>query len=127
MDETDFRRDGSPSLEMLTTANDEETTKFETQSIEIKENPDEIIEEKRLCCFTLWQVKRCTTEGGREKMIEINVTVESLRFATNLSFFILILLGVITTHTFGKKTLVDYRLKNNGTEIQKTILWVVKR
>ena len=30
-------------------------------------------------CFTIWNVKQSVTEGGNEKMIELNVVVESLR------------------------------------------------
>ena len=35
-------------------------------------------------CFTIWNVKQSVTEGGNEKMIELNVVVESLRLATNI-------------------------------------------
>ena len=30
-------------------------------------------------CFTIWNVKQSVTEGGNEKMIELNVVAESLR------------------------------------------------
>ena len=33
-------------------------------------------------CFTIWNVKQSVTEGGNEKMIELNVVVESLRWKT---------------------------------------------
>ena len=136
MDETDFT-DNSIEMEdrwnLLTTA--ETTSKNQSSETipygptalcaihdeEALEDEEEEVQEEEMptkhfcgisCCFTMWQVKRCDIEGGKERIIEFNVRVEMLRFATNASFFVIILLGIIATHASG--TIPEL------TEIEKT-------
>ena len=72
-------------------------------NLSVKE--DDKVTKKYFCwspfCFTLFNIKQSITEGENEKMIELNVVVESLRLASNTSFLVLILLGILATKLAG--------------------------
>ena len=64
------------------------------------------IEKKYLCgrklkLVKLWEVKPDPNDEG-EKLIEMNLTVESLRLATNTALFTIIFLGIVATRIFNK-------------------------
>jgi hypothetical protein len=71
------------------------------------ESPEQIkplLSTKKYLCgikFKLWEVKPDPNDD-RERMIEKNLTVESLRLATNAAFFTIIILGIAATRIFNK-------------------------
>ena len=54
---------------------------------------------RKLKLVKLWEVKPDPNDEG-EKLIEMNLTVESLRLATNAAFFTIIILGIAATRIF---------------------------
>ena len=116
MDESDCMKHGHQSMkiaEVTTDAKNKEISR--TGSVEILiVDDDDIISTKRLCGITLWRVTKSKIECECQKQIEIDLTVEALRFASHISFFILILLGIISTHAFNAKEVLD------DSELEKT-------
>ena len=55
----------------------------------------------KLKLVKLWEVKPDPNDEG-EKVIEMNLTVESLRLATNAALFTIIFLGIVATRIFNK-------------------------
>jgi len=99
------------------------TTTLPLDETDYQNEPPEQLEplmpkEKYLCgtklkLVKLWEVKPDPNDEG-EKLIEMNLTVESLRLATNAALFTIIFLGIVATRIFNKpETLKD-------TEIEKT-------
>ena len=56
---------------------------------------------RKLKLVKLWEVKPDPNDEG-EKLIEMNLTVESLRLATNAALFTIIFLGIVATRIFNK-------------------------
>ena len=70
------------------------------------ESPEQrpLMSQKKYLCgkkFKLWEVKPDPNDD-EERMIEKNLTVESLRLATNAAFFTIIILGIAATRIFNK-------------------------
>ena len=68
------------------------------------ESPEQrpLMSQKKYLCgkkFKLWEVKPDPNDD-EERMIEKNLTVESLRLATNAAFFTIIILGIAATRIF---------------------------
>ena len=71
---------------------------------EYPEQSKPLMSQKKYLCgkkFKLWEVKPDPNDD-RERMIEKNLTVESLRLATNAAFFTIIILGIAATRIFNK-------------------------
>ena len=93
------------------------TIEFRNNNNNLSEKEDDKVTRKYCCwspyCFTIWNVKQSITEGGNEKMIELNVVVESLRLATSTSFLVLILLGILATKLAGKSRAFTFPFLDN--------------
>jgi hypothetical protein len=93
-------------MEMEKTSNN---TTLSLDETDYQNEPPEQLEplmpkEKYLCgrklkLVKLWEVKPDPNDEG-EKLIEMNLTVESLRLATNAAFFTIIILGIAATRIF---------------------------
>ena len=87
------------------------TTTLSLDETDYRNEPPEQLEplmpkEKYLCgrklkLVKLWEVKPDPNDEG-EKLIEMNLTVESLRLATNAALFTIIFLGIVATRIFNK-------------------------
>ena len=87
------------------------TTTLSIDEPDYRNEPPEQLEplmpkEKYLCgrklkLIKLWEVKPDPNDEG-EKLIEMNLTVESLRLATNAALFTIIFLGIVATRIFNK-------------------------
>ena len=87
------------------------TTTLSVDETDYQNEPPEQLEplmpkEKYLCgtklkLVKLWEVKPDPNDEG-EKVIEMNLTVESLRLATNAALFTIIFLGIVATRIFNK-------------------------
>ena len=103
----------------------EKTNDISTTTLSTLDEPDHrnesperkpLMSQKKYLCgkrFKLWEVKPDPNDE-EERMIEKNLTVESLRLATKVAFFTIIILGIAATHTFNTSESL------NDTEIQKT-------
>ena len=90
-------------------SNNRSSTTLSLDETDYQNEPPEQLEplmpkEKYLCgnklkLVKLWEVKPDPNEEG-EKLIEMNLTVESLRLATNAAFFTIIVLGIAATRIF---------------------------
>ena len=87
-------------------SNNRSTTTLSQDKTDYPNEPPEQLEplmpkEKYLCGrkLKLWEVKPDPNDEG-EKLIEMNLTVESLRLATNAAFFTIIVLGITATRIF---------------------------
>ena len=98
------------------------TTTLSLDEPDYRNEPPEQLEplmpkEKYLCgrklkLVKLWEVKPDPNDEG-EKLIEMNLTVESLRLATNAAFFTIIILGIAATRIFNKpETLIVGKSQN---------------
>ena len=91
--------------------NNRSTTTLSMDETDYQNEPPEQLEplmpkEKYLCgsklkLVKLWEVKPDPNDEG-EKVIEMNLTVESLRLATNAALFTIIFLGIVATRIFNK-------------------------
>ena len=93
----------------MESSNNRSSTTLSLDETDYQNEPPEQLEplmpkEKYLCgnklkLVKLWEVKPDPNEEG-EKLIEMNLTVESLRLATNAAFFTIIVLGIAATRIF---------------------------
>ena len=92
-------------------SNNRLTTTLSLDETDYQNEPPEQLEPlmppKKYLCGTklklvkLWEVKPDPNDEG-EKVIEMNLTVESLRLATNAALFTIIFLGIVATRIFNK-------------------------
>ena len=98
-------------MEMEEADDNKSTTALSLDKPDYRNEPPEqreplVPKEKYLCggklkLVKLWEVKPDPNDEG-EKLIEMNLTVESLRLATNTALFTIIFLGIVATRIFNK-------------------------